>query len=443
MKNFNEDLNTELKREFVDEIKNEIIAFLNTSGGVIYVGLNDDGTTYEPFKNVDKNIIDLKISNLMEDVIYPSTFGLIRHSFNDEGLLIINVLEGNNKPYYLKEKGPKPSGVYKRVGSSSRKATEDEILRMILASKKYIYENDVSEEQNLTFKYLINAFDEKQISFSQRDQVSLGLINKEGNYTNLAFLLSDQSDLAVKLAEYDNEMNFKIKKEFRGSLIKIFENIEEQADRLNDVSAIIDGNTFERKETKSYPGASLREAILNAFCHADYFIRSNIKIEFYPHEMKITNPGGIYNATMEDIMNGVQTYRNPKLVHILDKLSVIENYGTGIPRILNAYKKSEKHPTFTSTENFFTVRLPNLNYVDPINDPINDNIIENISDFGLEILKAIKANPGIKVSEIVIKIQEKGLLVNTDRVRNELKRNLTRYVEYIGSNKTGGYFLRK
>ena len=194
---------------------------------------------------------------------------------------------------------------------------------MILASKKYIYENDVSEEQNLTFKYLINAFDEKQISFSQRDQVSLGLINKGGSYTNLAFLLSDQSDLAVKLAEYDNEMNFKIKKEFRGSLIKIFENIEEQADRLNDVSAIIDGNTFERKETKSYPGASLREAILNAFCHADYFIRSNIKIEFYPHEMKITNPGGIYNATMEDIMNGVQTYRNTKLVHILDKLSVI------------------------------------------------------------------------------------------------------------------------
>ena len=73
---------------------------------------------------------------------------------------------------------------------------------------------------------------------------------------------------------------------------------------------------------------------------------------------------------MEDIMNGVQTCRNPKLVHILDKLSVIENYGTGIPRILNAYKKSEKQPAFSSTEYFFTVRLPNLNYNDPINDPI-------------------------------------------------------------------------
>ena len=80
-----------------------------------------------------------------------------------------------------------------------------------------------------------------------------------------------------------------------------------------------------------------------------------------------------------------------------------------------------------------------MNYV----DPINDKIIVNISNFGLEILKAIKANPGIKVSEIVIKIREKGLLVNTDKVRNELKRKLTNYIEYIGSNKMDGYFLRK
>lgn len=445
--NSNENLNTEYKREFIDDIKNELLAFLNTSGGTLYVGLNDDGTVYEPFKNIDRDQIDLKISNWMENAIYPSTFGLIRYAFDSDGILIINVLEGNNKPYYLKDKGPKPSGVYKRVGSSSRKATEDEILKMILESKRYVYENDVSEEQNLTFKYLINVFEEKQIGFSKREQISLGLINKDGKYTNLAYLLSDQSDLTVKLAEYDSEMNFKIKKEFKGSLIKIFENIEEQTNRLNDVSAIIDGKTFERKETKSYPGASLRESILNSFCHADYFIRSNIKIEFYPNEMKITNPGGIFNATMEDIMNGVQTYRNPKLVHILDKLNMIENYGTGIPRILNAYNISSKKPVFSSTENFFTVRLPNLNYNsdqinDRINDQINDQIKGDISDFGLKVLKLIKEFPGIKVPEIVVRLQESNMIVNADKVRNELKRNLNKYVEYKGSNKTGGYYLK-
>jgi predicted HTH transcriptional regulator len=442
-----ENLNIEYKREFIDDIKNEIIAFLNTSGGKIYVGINDDKTTYKSFDVIERDQIDLKIGNWMEDAIFPSTFGLIKHSFDDNGILIIQVLEGTNKPYYLKEKGPKPSGVYKRVGSSKRKATEEEILKMILDSKRYVYENDISEEQNLTFKYLTNVFDEKKISFTAREQISLGLIDKNGQYTNLAYLLSDQSNLVVKLAEYDKNLNFKIKKEFTGSLIKIFENVEEQTNRLNDVSAIINGETFERIETKSYPGASLREIILNAFCHADYFIRSNIKIEFFPNEVKVTNPGGIFNATMEDIMNGVQTYRNPKLVHILDKLNFIENYGTGIPRTMLAYNDSTKKPEFKATENFFTVILPNLNFDNgqingQINDQINDQIKANISDFGLEVLKLIKEFPGIKVPEIVRKLQIKDFVVNSDKVRNEIKRKLFNYIEYKGSNKTGGYYLK-
>lgn len=445
-----ENINIEYKREFIDDIKNEIIAFLNTFGGKIFVGINDDKSIYKSFDANERNQIDLKIGNWMEDAIYPSTFGLIKHSFDDRGVLIIEVLEGTNKPYFLKEKGPKPSGVYKRVGSSKRKATEEEILKMILNSKRYVYENDISEEQNLTFKYLTNIFEEKEINFTSREQISLGLIDKSGQYTNLAYLLSDQSNLVVKLAEYDKNLNFKIKKEFSGSLIKIFENVEEYVNRLNDVSAVIDGSTFQRIETKSYPGASLREVILNAFCHADYFIRSNIKIEFFPNEVKVTNPGGVFNATMEDIMNGVQTYRNPKLVHILDKLNFIENYGTGIPRIIFAYNDSIKKPEFKSTENFFTVKLPNLNFKnDQINDLINDQINEEndqikarISDFGLEVLRLIKEYPGIKVPQIVQKLERKNLIVNSDKVRNEIKRNLYKYIEYKGSNKTGGYYLK-
>lgn len=257
-------------------------------------------------------------------------------------------------------------------------------------------------------------------------------MNRNGVYTNLALLLSDQSNLVVKLAEYDGNMNFKIKKEFSGSLIQIFENIEEQANRLNDISSKIDSNSFERIETRSYPGASLREIILNAFCHADYFIRSNIKIEFFPSEVKVTNPGGIFGATMEDIMNGVQTYRNPKLVHILDKLKFIENYGTGIPRTLLAYKESSKKPIFKSSENFFTVALPNLNYH---NDQLND--------FGLAILKLIKNNPGINVPILAQNLSLYYDDISLDKVRNYIKRNLKVYVDHKGSKKTGGYYLKK
>lgn len=72
--------------------------------------------------------------------------------------------------------------------------------------------------------------------------------------------------------------------------------------------------------------------------HTNYFIRSNIKIEFFPDKVKITSPGGIFNASIEDIMNGVQTYHNPRLVHVFDKLGMIENFGTEIPRTIESYK---------------------------------------------------------------------------------------------------------
>lgn len=103
------------------------------------------------------------------------------------------------------------------------------------------------------------------------------------------------------------------------------------------------------------------------------------------------------------------------------------------------YNDSTKQPEFKATENFFTVILPNLNFD---NDQINDQIKVKISDFGLEVLKLIKDFSGIKVPKIVEKLQMKDLVVNADKVRNEIKRNLFNYIEYKGSNKTGGYYLK-
>ena len=122
--------------------------------------------------------------------------------------------KGTNKPYYLREKGPKPSGVYIRVGRSKRKANDDEILRMIMDSHGYSYEDDISDEQTLTFKAFNQALEDNDIKLTPRLMNTLGLKNKTGKYTNLAYLLSDQSEIVVKVAEYDSEMNFKIKKSF-------------------------------------------------------------------------------------------------------------------------------------------------------------------------------------------------------------------------------------
>ena len=435
----------ELKRELTDSVKNAIIAFLNTRGGTVYVGVNDDGTVSADFKKANRDEADKKIGNWLIEAFYPVPSDLVEYSYNEDGVLAINVKEGDKKPYYLKGKGPKPSGVYRRIGSSTRKATEDEILMMIMHSHDYVYESAVSEEQELTFAAIGGIFAEKGLKWDDRIMVSLGLKNKKDEFTNLAYILSDQSPIVIKFAEYDEERNFLQKRNLSGSLVKTLYEVEALTQKINRTVSIINGATFERIEKKSYPGASLRETILNAFCHADYFVRSNIKIEFFTDQARITSPGGIYNATMADIMKGVQTYRNPRLVHVFDKLGLIENYGTGIPRTFDAYKGSERDPIFESTDNFFFVTLPNLNYEssDEIKDEISDEIKDEINDTGLAIIKIIAEHPGIKVPAILSELVRRGDEITVNQVRNEIRRNLDEYIEYRGSKKTGGYYLKK
>ena len=302
-----------------------------------------------------------------------------------------------------------------------------------METRRYSYEEDISDEQDLTFKAFSRVLEDNEMKLTVRMMNTLGMKSRSGEYTNLAFLMSDQSDIVVKLAEYDSDMNFRIKKSFKGSLVKILSDVEEQTERLNDVKVVIDGSSFKRKETKSYPGASIREMVLNAFCHANYFLHSNIKIEFFPDKAKISSPGGIFNVTMDDIMNGVQTYRNPRLVNVFDKLHLIENFGTGIPRTLQSYEGYEVKPEFKASENFFIVTLPNVNCIQN----------ESINDLGLEILRLIKENPGINAPSITSLLSVKDHSVTLFRVKNEIGRNLDRYIEHVGSNKTGGYYLKK
>ena len=109
----------------------------------------------------------------------------------------IQISKGTSKPYYLREKGPKPSGVYIRVGRSKRRASDDEILKMIMETRRYSYEEDISDEQDLTFNAFSRVIEENEMKLTVRVMNTLGMKSRSGKYTNLAFLLSDQSDIVV------------------------------------------------------------------------------------------------------------------------------------------------------------------------------------------------------------------------------------------------------
>lgn len=101
----------------------------------------------------------------------------------------------------------------------------------------------------------------------------------------------------------------------------------------------------------------------NAFAHRDYLLHSFIKVQFVDDRMEILSPGGIPDGlTLDEIKDGMTAVRNPQLVYILDKMNYIENYGTGIDRMLKAYQGTGTQPEFKVTEHMFKVTFPNLNY---------------------------------------------------------------------------------
>lgn len=110
-------------------------------------------------------------------------------------------------------------GVYIRVGSTKRVASYDEITRMVKMRYAHEYETRLCNRDDLTFDYLKKRLNEKGIEF---DKNALSLVDKDGNYNNVALLFSDQNDTISKFAVFqgtDVEV-FLDKKEFRGSLVE-------------------------------------------------------------------------------------------------------------------------------------------------------------------------------------------------------------------------------
>lgn len=145
----------ELKRTLDEKMKPEIIAFLNSYlGGTIYVGVNDDGSVYD-FSMEERDSNESRVINWIRDeAIYPNYSDFVKLTHNEDGVLEICIESGNRKPYYLKSKGLKPSGVYVRYGRNKAQATQEEIARMIRESEEISYESLISKNQKLTFREL-------------------------------------------------------------------------------------------------------------------------------------------------------------------------------------------------------------------------------------------------------------------------------------------------
>ena len=163
---FSENEYTELKSELTKEIKKEIIAFANSKGGTIYIGINDDGS----IKGLENVYMDMEsLSGMIREGI-KSDLSLYTNievkEIENKNIIVLKIMSAPNKPYYLAEKGLKPSGVYIRHGNVSAPATDEIIIKM-LKDNHNSFESELSSNQNLHFNYLDSEFSNKNIIFNE------------------------------------------------------------------------------------------------------------------------------------------------------------------------------------------------------------------------------------------------------------------------------------
>lgn len=352
--------NIEFKSEFTEDIYKEVIAFANTDGGVIYIGIDNDGNAVG-IDNVDANYT--RITNGIRDAIMPDVTMFVKYTIQENKVVRITVGEGSYKPYYLKAKGLKPSGVYVRQGTSAVPASPDQIRAMIKESDGDTFETMRSMEQELTFDSASRAFARYQIEFSSTKYRALG-ITAQGDelFTNLALLLSDQCTHTTKVAVFADEGNTKFRdsKEFGGSIFEQLESTFSYLMLCNKTTATFRG--LDRIEKVDYPEEALREALLNALVHRDYSFSGSIIINVNDKEMEFISIGGLLpGLSPEDIRSGISQPRNKNLAAIFHRLHLIESYGTGIRRIFALYENCPAQPKIEVTPNTFKIILPNMN----------------------------------------------------------------------------------
>ena len=215
----------EFKREYTDDIKYTVIAFANTDGGKIYLGINNDGSVCG-VSNVDDTM--LRVTNMVRDTVRPDVTMFMNCNvevMDGKQVVVVTIQRGTARPYYLHGKGVRPEGVYVRQGSSSVPASEAAILRMIKETSNDSYEDERSLNQELTFEKTAEYFAQKGLDFGDAQKRTLNIIGTDGTYTNLGMLLSDQCVHTIKLAVFEgsNKIVFKDRKELSGSL---FEQLE-------------------------------------------------------------------------------------------------------------------------------------------------------------------------------------------------------------------------
>ncbi|MCG8572631.1 MAG: putative DNA binding domain-containing protein [Spirochaetes bacterium] len=343
------------KLEFKEKVTNlqkiaeTVIAFTNSSGGEIYVGINDKTRQIIGIDESEIFKLEEQIANTVYDNCYPVIIPEILILNVDEKLVLkIVVYPGSNKPYYLKNLG-KNKGTIIRVGSSNRKADVDIIEELERQRRNISFDSvpvyDINSD-NVDLSEFNNFFVKetgKKVTKQSFNILNLFKIERDRRVITNAALLLSNNKLKKEYFPYAKLECARFKGTTTNVILDqltidgpIFSQPEEAMTFIKRNIAL--GSTIGevyRKERWEYPLEAIREAVINAVIHRDYSILgSDIKIAIFDDMLEITSPGTLLSSiNIDNIENNSSEIRNRVLAPIFKECQLIEQWGTGFKKI--------------------------------------------------------------------------------------------------------------
>lgn len=329
-----------------------IIAFANTQGGQLVIGVDDKTRKVVGVKDDTVFQVMDSIANAVADSCVPQIVPNIElQTIDKHTVIVVTVIPEPNRPYYLKSKG-KENGTFIRLAGTSRPASFEKIKELEMEGARISWDEltcigyEVTEKEIRKLCKDIMKYRE-EAKLPKRKVTRAQLINwkllKEREGSLLAsnafvLLVSDYfpfSKTQCAVFKGTERTVFLDKREFTGSVYKQIESAVAFVLRNIRLGATVKG--LVREEAYELPVEAIREMIINAHCHRNLLDTSCVQVALYDNRLEVTSPGGLYNGlTYEEIMSGHSKLRNRAIANIFNQMGFVEAWGTGIRRIKEA-----------------------------------------------------------------------------------------------------------
>jgi len=369
------------------DLEKEVVAFLNYhEGGLVYIGIDKNGKTLGV---ADPDADMLKIKDRIKNNIAPSAMGLfdvVAEEKDGQPIIKIIVASGSEKPYFKKKYGMTEKGCYLRIGTAAEPMPQKMIEELFASRTRNSIGKIKANRQDLSFAQLRIYYEEKRKPLNQQFKKNLELLTPQGDINYAGYLLADENNVSVKVAKYKGTTRADLAESNEygyGSLIKATKSVLDKIELENRTLTQI--TSKERLEKRLWNGIALREAIINAFVHNDYTREIAPKFEIFQDRIEITSAGALPEGLSEsEFFEGYSVPRNKELMRVFKDVDLVEQLGSGIPRILETYGKE----CFQFSANFLRMVFPSA---EPVNttEQVTDQAIDQVADQATDQVKTL------------------------------------------------------